>query len=146
MISTILTIISTITDIFTILASGIAIYVFWTNRHSIASAIRILLSYSSQIALSDLQTKLEKLNELTVNDSTQKDEVINILNDILGQIRGNKVLHRHCSELLKKLTSLAENPEKCLTEPKKRAFVSELRERLRHVAIEDCCDLMGEQR
>lgn len=135
---------SATSDILTIAVSLIAIYVFIAKRRAIVSAFRALLNYSSQLALNDLYIKLDRLNDLTAEDPAQKAQIVNILNDILGQIRGNKALCRHCDPLMRKLTRLAEMPNQWLTEPSKRSLVSELRERLRYVAIEDIGGLLGE--
>ena len=137
---------STLSDVFTVVASGIAIYLFVTKRQVILSAFRVLLNYSSQLALSDLRVKLERLNDLTVREPSHVDEVVNTLNDILGQVRGNASLCRHFCELIPRLAALAENPGRHLTEPRKRALVSELRERLRHMSVEDYCHLIGESK
>jgi hypothetical protein len=141
-----LTTLSAFADGFTIVASGLAIYIFFTKRQEIASAFRVLLNFSSQLALGELRLKLDQLNDLSANDPTDKDKVVNIFNDILGQIRGNKVLCIHCADVMPKLVSAAENRRYELTEPRKRALVSELREVLRHVDVESYRDLIGERK
>ena len=136
-------VVSFIADVLTIVASGIAIYIFIYKRETIATIVKVLMNYSSQITLSELRAKLEKLNDLHVNDSGQADEIINVLNEIVGQIKGNKKLRKLCSEILEKIEKLAENPKE-LTEPRKRSLVSELRENLRHIGFEDYDELIGE--
>lgn len=133
---------SFIANVFTIAASGIAIYIVIFKRETISTVFKVLLNYSSQLTLSELKAKLERLNDLSADDSTQAQEVINILNEIVGQIRGNKRLRSQFPEILSKLQSLAENPRK-LTEPRKRSLVSELRESLRHIDLENYDSLMG---
>jgi hypothetical protein len=134
--------VSLISNVFTIATSGIAIYLFLFKRETISSAFKVLLNYSSQITLSELRAKLERLNNLNTNEPTHIDEIVNIFNEIVGQIRGNKKLRKECSVILKKLSVYAEYPEK-LTEPRKRNIVSELRENLRHINIESLDELIG---
>jgi hypothetical protein len=140
---TTLEIISAISDILTIAASGIAIYIFIFKRHAISSAFRVLLNYSAQLTFMELQTKLERLNDLDANEPSDVDEVVNILNDILGQIRGSKLLSKHYAEIIQKISFIAEDKRR-LSEPRKRALVSELRERLRNVGVENYADFAGE--
>ena len=133
--------ISFLANIFTIIASGIAIYLFVFKRDAVKSVFKVLTNYSYQISLSELKIKLERLNELSVNDQSQSDEIINIFNEIVGQIRGNVMLKNKCEIILKKLTRYAETP-RILTEPKKRSIISELREKLRHIDIQNIDELM----
>jgi hypothetical protein len=121
-------------NILTIVASGIAIYLFIVNREKISSAINLLLNYSKQITLSELKYKIERLNDFTTNDSEQKKEVINILSEIEGQILGNKRIENELKAQLEKINEFIKN-SKTLTEPKKRSLVSELRESVRNIDI-----------
>ena len=132
-------------NVATIGASSIAIYLFLTKRKAIASAFRVLLNFSSQLTLSELRSKFDRLNELTAADPEQIDDVINILNEIVGQIRGNQALAEQFDDLIPKLSSLAEDRRR-LNEPRKRALISELRERLRHVNVENYGDLIGDNK
>ena len=133
--ATIYQITSFISAIFSGTAAGIAIYLFLFKRKSISSIFHLLLNYSFQISLTELKTKLERLNDLSVNDKEQREEVINIFNEITGQIRGNSVLIEKCGIIFEKISNYAENP-KGLTEPIKRNIVSELRENLRNIDIQ----------
>jgi hypothetical protein len=135
-------ILSAFSDLFTIIASGIAIYIFFFKRDTISSVIKVLLNYSSQIALSELNSKINRLNDLNANEPTEKDEIINILNEVAGQIRGNTKLKIYCSDILSKLEGLTEKARN-ISEPKKRSIVSELREKLRHASVEEIDDLIG---
>tara|TARA_R110000737_G_scaffold278495_1_gene285259 strand:+ start:96 stop:518 length:423 start_codon:yes stop_codon:yes gene_type:complete len=137
--------ISLISNTFTIVASGIAIFVFLTKRKSIASVFDLLINYTYQLSLSEIKEKLEKLNEYNAKDSEDNEKIINILNEIIGQIKGNETLKAHFSELLKEIDSFALGRKK-LTEPKKRAVVSELRERLRHLNVRNIDKLVGENK
>jgi hypothetical protein len=138
-----LKLLTAIADIFTIIAAGIAIYLFIYKREAIYSAFRVLINFSFQITLVELKAKLERLNDLSAEDSDEISDIINILNDIAGQIRGSKVLSKQFNELLAKIESISEDKRK-LTEPRKRALVSELRERLRNIDVENYSDMIGE--
>ena len=139
----ILKILTATANVFTIIACGIAVYIFIAKREVISSALRVLLNFSSQITLTELNTRLERLNDLSANDPSQIDDVVNILNEILGQIRGSKLLSKHFDEVIPKVAAMAEDKRR-LSEPKKRALVSELRERVRNIDVEKYADLIGE--
>lgn len=126
-------------------ASGIAIYIFLTKRKSISSVFNLLMNYSYQLTLSELKEKLERLNDNNADDPKQLDQIINILHEIMGQIRGNKKLNNHFSETLDRIEALVSNRRK-LKEPRKRALISELRERIRHLNIESIDDLVGDKK
>ena len=134
-------IVSIISSIFTTIAAGIAIYLFIFKRKSISSIFHLLLNYSFQISMTELRTKLEKLNDLNANDDEHKEEVINIFNEIEGQILGNSVLKENCDDILEKISKYIDNPKR-LTEPKKRSMVSELRENLRSIDIQNYGDII----
>ncbi|NMP80528.1 hypothetical protein HHE92_12035 [Pseudoalteromonas arctica] len=127
----------------TILASAIAIFLFVSKRKAISSVFGLLINYTYQLSLSEIKEKLEKLNDYNAKDSEQNEIIVNILNEIVGQIRGNDKLKVHFSEILETLEGLLSDRRK-LTEPRKRAIVSELRERLRHLNIKNIDDLVGE--
>lgn len=135
--------ISTASDVFTIVASGIAIYLFIFKRKSISTAIKLLLSYSFQVTISELKSKIDRLSDLNANEPSQKEEIICLINEIIGQIRGNKKLKVEYSDILKMLTQVTRHPDN-LSEPRKRSITSELRERLRHLDIKDINNLLGE--
>lgn len=123
-------------------ASCIAIYLFLFKRRSIKSVFNLLLNYSFQITLTELKAKLERLNDLRVGDSQQRDEVINILNEIVGQIRGNTLLREKFKDILAEITQYTNNPEK-LVEPKKRSLICELREHLRSIDLQNIIKYSG---
>ncbi len=129
-------ILSLLSNGFTIAASAIAIYLFVWKKKPISTAIKALLNYSLQITLSELRAKLDRLNELNTNDPDQKEQVINIICEILGQLRGNKRLRGAYPILLKELMELTNKPEK-LNEHTKRRVVAELRESLNSLSISD---------
>ncbi|MDD7913767.1 hypothetical protein [Polaribacter ponticola] len=125
-------IISITSNIFTIFASGIAIYLFLFQRDKISNAINLLLNYSTQLTLSELKSKLERLNSYNANAKAQNEEVINILHEIEGQIKGNKLLKSNLENTMNTISKYIENPIK-LTEPRKRSLVHELRESIRNL-------------
>ena len=101
------------------------------------------MNYTYQLSLSEIKEKLEKLNDYSAKDPEQNETIVNILHDIVGQIIGNDKLKKHFSEILETLEDLLSNRRR-LTEPRKRAVVSELRERLRNLNIKNIDDLVGE--
>lgn len=121
-------------NIFTIIASGIAIYIFIFNREKINSALNFILNYSTQLTLTDLKFKVERLNDFNAGDSSQKEEVINILHEIEGQILGNSFLKEKLNNQLQKIENFTQNP-KSISEPRKRSLVSELRESIRNMDV-----------
>ena len=120
-----------IANIFTVVASGIAIYIFIAKRKELAHALQLLLNFSLQTTLSEVKEKLERLNEYNAAEPSEQDEIRNILHEIAGQMRGNRHLKNISPELPKRIELLARQ----LTEPKKRAMVSELREVLRNAQV-----------
>jgi hypothetical protein len=132
-----------ISNLFTIVASSIAIYLFIVKRKSIATIFNLLVNYTYQLSLSEIKEKLEKLNDYNANNLEENEKIINILNEISGQIKGNVKLSSHFSDNIIEIDTYALGKKK-LTEPKKRAIVSELRERLRHLNVRNIDSLVGE--
>jgi hypothetical protein len=135
---------SLISNIFTITASGIAIYLFILKRKSISSVFDLLINYTYQLSLSEIKEKIEILNEYNANDSEQCEKIVNIFNEIIGQIKGNATLKVHFSDFIISLEILIGDKRR-LTEPRKRGAVSELRERLRHLNVKSIDDLVGDK-
>lgn len=136
-------IVSILSNVMTILASGLAIFLYFSKRKQISSVFRLLLNYSYQLSLSELKEKLERLNEYRVDDQDQCEKIINIFNEIIGQIKGNDKLADSFSEILERIEDTISNKRK-LTEPRKRALISELRERIRHIGVKNIDDLIGD--
>lgn len=132
-----------IANVLTAFASGIAIYLFIFKRKTISSIFKILINYSFQIILSELKIKLERLHDLDAASNDNVDKVLNLLSEIVGQIRGNQKLKIRCSDILDKLEFFTDNPKNILTESKKRNLVSELKEIIRHVDLENIDELVG---
>ena len=135
--------VSFFSNLLTIGASGIAIYIFIIKRTAISTVFDLLVNYTYQLSLSEVKEKLEKLNEYNAKDADDNEKIINILNEIIGQIKGNTKLKIHFADNIKEIDGFALGRKK-LTEPKKRAIVSELRERLRHLNVRNIDRLIGE--
>ena len=127
-------ILSVVSNFFAISASAIAVYLFLFKRDTISSAFRLLLNYSKQLTLSDLMGKLDRLNDFNATDDNQRVEVVNILHEVEGQILGNKSLKEEFPDFLKKLNGYTSG-KKEISEPLKRSLVSELRENLRNLDV-----------
>lgn len=127
----------------TSIASIIAIYVFFKNKEKISSAIDLLINYSHQLTLSEIKEKIERLNEYNAKDPDECEKIINIFNELIGQIKGNDRLRDHFGSKIDEIESLASDKRK-LTEPRKRAMISEIRERVRHMKISNIDGLIGE--
>ncbi|CAM3164452.1 hypothetical protein [Pseudomonas plecoglossicida] len=131
-------------NLLTIAASSIAIYLFITKRKEISSVFSLLVNYTFQMSLSEIKEKLERLNDYNAKDQESCEIIENIFHEIIGQIRGNDKLNGHFAELVVRMEELTSNRKK-LTEPKKRAVVSELRERLRNLNVASIDNLIGEE-
>jgi len=127
------------------IASVIAIYLFAFKRKEIASVFSLLINYSHQLTLSEIKEKLELLNNFNANDPAHTDTILNIFHDLLGQIRGNDKLSTLMSKQIEKLERLIERDLKTkpITEPKKRALISEIREKVRHLNVQSIDVLAG---
>ncbi len=132
-------------NVFTIGASGLAIYLFIAKREVIFSVIKVLVNYSFQSTLDDFRAKLDRLNDFSTDDPAGRKEVISILHEITGLIQGNKLLKRQFDDMLRKVTRLAGAGGR-LNNARKRAIISELRERLKSVNVENIADLIGEKK
>ena len=135
MITTIERIISAAQNIFSICGYLIALYLYFFKKDEISTAFNTLLNYSKQLSLTDLKSKFERLNDYNANDEKQKEEVINILHEIEGQLNGNVKLKGEFKTVLKKVNSFT-NSKKEISEAYKRSLVNELRENLRNIDIE----------
>lgn len=132
--ATIANIVDFIADFLTVIASIIAISIWWTQRKKIGSALKILLNFSLQMTLTELYGKLEKVNGLNADDPTEGIEVLNILKDIEGQIKGNSIVKKQLNGtgILRQLASLNSSSNR-IQEYNKRTLVALLREKLKHI-------------
>jgi hypothetical protein len=122
-----------VANLFSIAASGLALYLYFSNRAKLSAALQLLLNYSFQTTLAELKGKLERLNEYNANEPADQPEIRNILHEIAGQIRCNERLVALAPKLATKIENLAQG--KRLFEPSKRAIVSEVREQLRNIQV-----------
>ena len=87
-------------NIFTIAASGIAIYLVIFERDKISAAFKTLINYSTQMTLTELISKIDRLNDLHADSDEGRTMAINILCEIEGQIKGNSKLTKQFPEVL----------------------------------------------
>lgn len=125
---------SIIANLFTICASGIAIWLFFTKSNEIKTAFKLLLNWSFQLTLTDLKSKIERLNEYSAKDPNELEEIRNILHEIAGQMRGNEQIVKSANGLISKIEKLA-TTSRNLDEPRKRSIISEIREVLRNMQV-----------
>lgn len=119
-------------DVLTIIASAIAIYLFLTKRKEVGAVFAALAATANQGSMADLRAKLDRLNDLNATDPDQRAEVTNICHEVCGHIDGNPAFAKSFGEICVKLKESVSNKRKPITEPQKRALVSELRESMRH--------------
>ncbi len=132
-----------IESVLSIGAAGIVVYLFIYKRKSISSIYHILLNYTFRTTIMELKIKIEKLNDLNANDDTDRKDVINILNEIVGQMRGNPILNRNCTEIINKLSKSANSPR--LNDARKRTVLFELRENLNYIDVQEHNNILGEK-
>ncbi|WP_436917625.1 hypothetical protein [Acinetobacter schindleri] len=125
--------ISLLSDLFAIVAASIAIWLFFTKSNEIKTAFNLLLNWSFQLTLTDLKSKIERLNEYSAKDPDELEEIRNILHEIAGQMKGNEQIVKSSNELISKIERLAGS--KNLDEPRKRSIISEIREVLRNMQV-----------
>jgi len=128
--------------------AGITIYLFFVKGKAISSIFKTIMGYTYQLTLTELTSKLENLNELTADDAIQNKQVVYILSEIVGQVKGNEHLRnifQSDNKLLKKMEKYTEGDGK-LTEPVKRSMVSQIREKLRTASTETYRDFSGDPR
>lgn len=132
---------SLIANVLTVVASSIAIYIFFWKGPELRTAFSLLLNWSFQVTLTELRSKLERLNEYNANEPTEIEEIRNIFHEIAGQVRGNKRLAGAAPLLAGQVETLASNRR--LTEPRKRAMISEVREILRNIEVNTLAPNIG---
>ena len=142
MFELIIKIIALLSGIATLGVSTIAIWVYFTKRESISSVFSLLLNYSHQLTLSDLKENLKALNQYNADNEEEYVKVVNIFNDIIGQIAGNERLKDHLSSWVIKAEKWLVKRGK-YKEALKRNLVSELREKLRNLNVGNIDDLIG---
>lgn len=138
-------VVNLIAGLFTIAASGLALYLYFFRRDTLRSIIRVLANYGLQVTANEVRAKLDRLNELSAEDGDDLKEIVNLLNEIEGQVKGNAVLRQKLQPVLRRLTELIAKPSR-ITEPRKRSLVSELREEVRHLSLNEYTKLLGDRR
>lgn len=128
-----LEILAGVADVFAILASALALWIFLAKRRQLSTALQLLLNYSFQTTLGELKEKVERLNDYNANEPSHLPEIRGLLHEIAGQIRGNRKLARTMGALLSKTEALADG--KKLPEPRKRSITGELRESIRNARV-----------
>lgn len=138
-------IIEVLADLFTIAASGIAVYLFLFKRQAIASVFSLLLNYTYQLSLTELKEKLDRMNEYTVNDDKENDVIMNILHEFLGQVRGSDKLKLIMADQVVMIEAVIGRSDKGkrMTEQAKRALISEVREKIRHLNVQVIDEIIG---
>lgn len=127
--------ISFLANLLTVLTSIIALTLLVKKGPAIASAVKLLINFSFQTTLSELRQKLERLNEYHAGDPDGNIEVVNIFHELHGQISGNPRVLAAMPDVAQRLQKML-NSTKAITEPRKRAMISELREVLRNMDVE----------
>ena len=118
----------------TVVASSIAIYIYFCKKEEVKLLFKVLVNYSYQTTLSEIKEKLDRLNEYNANEPTEVNEIRNLLHEIAGQIRGNQKLQKIQPNLVTRIEVIA-NAKK-ITEPSKRSLVSEIRELLKNLNVD----------
>lgn len=126
-------IISILADLLAIVASSIAIWLFFSKSNEIKTAFNLLLNWSFQLTLTDLKSKIERLNEYSAKNPDELEEIRNILHEIAGQMKGNDQIVKTSNNLISKIEKLASSRH--LDEPRKRSIISEIREVLRNMQV-----------
>lgn len=143
------------TSLSTIAASSLAIYIYLKNKDRIATAFQLLLSYSHQVTLSELNQKIESLNDFNSDEQEDIPEIQNILHDILGQITGNSRLNAQLSKSVSEIQNFSKDLDDfeqrktsgrrvkgrsgtlaVRMEPGKRSLVSSLKEQLKELQVD----------
>ena len=125
--------ISFLSDLFAIIAASIAIWLFFYKSNEIKTAFNLLLNWSFQLTLTDLKSKIERLNEYSTKKPEELEEIRNILHEIAGQMKGNEQIVKSSNDLISRIEKLANS--KLLDEPRKRSIISEIREVLRNMQV-----------
>ena len=108
---------------------------------AIKSMFNLLLNYSFQLTLNELKGKLDKLLDLKAGEPAQHEEILNVFHDIVGQLRGNPRLYTHCEKIIERIIDCTNTPKK-MTEGLKRGLVSELKEQIRSLDIQNYDNLL----
>ena len=95
------------------------------------------------MSLQELNTNIDRLNDYDADNNKDRKQVVNLLNAVVGQMKGNPVLSTKCKNILETLSKFTDNPDG-LTEANKRFAVSLLRETLRNINTKNFNEIAGE--
>lgn len=139
---TVYQIVTFIDSVTSIVVASVGVYIYLTKRKSIKGFFNLLTNYSLQNTIYELFEKLNKLNDFSADDKNRvvKNDIQCLLQDIKGQIEGNKFLKDQFVSDFEELHEYFDNSKK-LTEPDKRRIVSRIREKLRTLNLETYSDL-----
>lgn len=139
---TIYQVVTFIDSVISIILASIGVYIYSTKRKSIRGFFNLLTNYSLQNTIHELFEKLNKLNDFSADDKNRvvKNDIQCLLQEIKGQIEGNKFLKDQFVSDFEELHEYFDNSKK-LTEPDKRRIVSRIREKLRTLNLETYSDL-----
>jgi hypothetical protein len=129
----------------TIVTGSLAVYIFVKKGPAIAAALNLLINFAFQTTLNELREKLERLNEYHAADTEENEEIVNIFHELHGQINGNSRVLSAMPEIADKLDKMLKST-KTITEPRKRAMVSQIREKLKSMNVENLSNFAGEGR
>jgi len=132
-----LRVISVVSDLTGITASGIAIYLFFFKKEEFLEAYEVIRNYTHQLTISELKLSLSKLKDLNADDSASKGKVRNIISEIVGQIKGNKKIYPCVAGIIAPWERFLDEPKTKISESLKSRIVAELNEKLRHVFMEN---------
>lgn len=118
-------------DLLTILASLVAIYVFWMNRSEIGQVLKQIAGWRVHASTHEVQHKINKLSELDSEKNLSESKIL--LSQLIGQLNGVPEFSPELNDLLMELRKLARG--KTVPNAKKQELLSELTERLRNIQL-----------
>lgn len=131
MISWIVQITGFFANVLTILASCLAIYIFWTNRGQISQVLKDIASWRVHASVQEVTHKIVKLKEVNIEKSP--DEARILLSELIGQLNGVPEFRPELDGLIKKLRRLS--TDKIPVNTKKQELLSELTERMKNIQL-----------
>lgn len=132
-------------SLFTCVVAGYGSYLIIFKKNIVNSYFNSLTNITLQKTASELEHKLDKLNDINAEDRDplRIQDMLCLLSEIDGQIEGNVVLKKRFekeqSELIKFISQ-----DGGFSEPKKRRLVSLLREKIKTLNDEIYRDLANE--
>lgn len=118
-------------DLLTILASLVAIYVFWMNRSEIGQVLKQIAGWRVHASTHEVLHKINKLSELDSETNLSDSKIL--LSQIIGQLNGVPEFSSELDDLVKEFRKLAK--AKTVPNAKKQELLSELTERLRNIQL-----------